>query len=46
MTCKTQNFFIQPTFLLITIVFLLAASIYKKHLLQFQDKNKQLREIM
>ena len=53
-TCKTQNFYILLTFLLITIVLLIAVSIYcylikyqakqqQKHLLTFQVTNNELK---
>ena len=53
-TCKTQNFYILLSFLLITVTFLTANSIYcylikyrakGKHLLPFNFKNSELKEI-
>ena len=40
-TCKTQNFYILLAFLLITIAFLIAVSIYC-HLMKYQSKQKHL----
>ena len=56
-TCKTQNFYILLTFLLITIVLLIAVSIYRylikyqakqkqKHLLTFQVTNNKLKQVL
>ena len=50
-TCKTQNFYILLTFLLITIELLIAVSIYcysikQKHLLPFHFTNNKLKEII
>ena len=56
-TCKTQNFYILLTFLLITIVLLIAVSIYRylikyqgkqkqKHLLTFQVTNNELKQVL
>ena len=54
-TCNVQNFYILITFLLITIVLLIAVSIYRylikyqanqKHLLPFQFTNNKLKEII
>ena len=52
--CKTQIFYILLAFLLITIAFLIAVSIYcclikyqkQKYLLPFPVKNTKLKEIM
>ena len=53
--CKMQNFYILLAFLLITIVLLIAVTIYcylikyqakQKHLLPFHDTNKELREVL
>ena len=53
--CRTQNFHILLTFLLIIIVLLITVSIYcylimyqvkQKHLLPFNDTNNELKEIM
>ena len=53
-TCKTQNFYILLSFLLITIALLIAFSIYcylikyrakQKHLLLFHDTNNEFREV-
>ena len=50
-TCKTQNFYILLTFLLITITFLIAVGIYcylikyqAKKLLLFHNKNNKLNK--
>ena len=40
-TCKTQNFYILVAFLLITIAFLIAVSIYY-YLIKYQTKQKDL----
>ena len=40
-TCKTQNFYILVSFLLITMVLLIAASIYY-YLIKYRAKQKQL----
>ena len=54
-TCKTQNFYILLTFLLVTIELLIVVSIYcyltkyrakQKHLLPFHDTNNELREVL
>ena len=54
-TCKTQNFYILRTFLLITIVLLIAVSIYyylikyranQKNLLPSHFTNNKLKEII
>ena len=54
-TCKTQNFYILLAFLLITIVLLIAVSIYcylkkyrgkQNHSLAFHFKNSELKEII
>ena len=54
-TCKTQNIYILPAFLLITIALLIAVSIYcylikyqakQKHLLPYHDTNKELRKVL
>ena len=51
--CKTQNFYILLTFLLITIAFLIAVSNYfylikyrakQKHLLPFYNTNNELKQ--
>ena len=51
-TCKTQKFYILQVFLIITIAFLIAVSIYcylikyqakRKHLLPFNFKNSELK---
>ena len=53
--CKTQNFYLLLNFFLITIAFLIAASIYcylikyqavQKYLLSFQVANNELKDIM
>ena len=55
MTCETQNFYILFAFLLITIVLLIAVSIYcflikcqakQKQLLPFHITNNELREVL
>ena len=50
-TCKTQNFYILPAFLLIIIALLIAVSIYyylvkyqTKHLLPFHNTNNELNK--
>ena len=54
-TCKIQNLYILPAFLLIIIVLLIAFSIYcylikyrenQKHLLSFHDTNNELKQIL
>ena len=54
-TCKTQNFYILLTFLLITIALLIAVSIYgyfiryrakQRHLLPVYYTNNELREVL
>ena len=54
-TCKTQNFYILLSFLLITVTLLIAVSIYcylkkyqakQKHLLPFHFTNNELKEII
>ena len=54
-TCKTQNFYILLTFLLITIALLIAVSIYcnlikyranQKHLLSFHATNNELKQVL
>ena len=54
-TCKTQNFYILPAFLLITITLLIALSICcylikfrpeQKQLLPFHNTNNELREVL
>ena len=53
--CKTQNFCILLAFLLVTVILLIAVSIYyylikyqakQKHLLPFNFKNSKLKEII
>ena len=53
--CKTQNFYILLTFLIITIALLIAVSIYcyllkyrlkLKHLLTFHDTNNKLKQVL
>ena len=53
--CKTQNFYILPVFLSITIALLIAVSIYcylikyqakQKHLLSFHVTSNKLKEIV
>ena len=54
-TCKIEIFYILPAFLLITVAFLIAVSIYcyfikyrakQKYLLTFHVANNELKEIM
>ena len=54
-TCKTQNLYILLAFLLITIILLIAVSIYcylikysskQKHVLPFQFTNNKLKQII
>ena len=54
-TCKMQNFYILPVFLLATVVLLIAVSIYyylikyrakQKHLLPFHDTNNKLKPVI
>ena len=54
-TCETQNFYIFLAFLLITIVLLIAVSIYcyltkyrakEKHLVPFHDTNNELKQVL